>query len=60
MIAVRAPFSVNKDKKRSMRNPEIFLLPPNGEIPNHRHYPVVIYRHLLNKFRPYKAKQQAT
>ena len=39
-----------------MRTPETFLLPPNGEIPNNRHLPVVIYRKLLNKFLPHKAE----
>jgi len=38
-----------------MRNPATFLLPPNGEIPNNRRLPVVLYRHVLNKFLPYKA-----
>ena len=39
-----------------MRTPETFLLSPNGEIPNNRHFPVVIYRKLLNKFLPHKAE----
>jgi uncharacterized protein YjlB len=46
---------MNNEKKRMMRNLETFLLPPNGEIPNNRQLPVVIYRKLLNKFLPHKA-----
>jgi uncharacterized protein YjlB len=45
----------NRGKDRTT-NPETFLLPPNGEIPNNRRLPVVIYRHLLNKFLPRKAE----
>ena len=38
------------------RNPQTFLLSPNREIPNHRYFPVIIYRQLLNKFHPHKAE----
>ena len=33
------------------------MLPPNGDIPNNRQLPVVIYRHLFQKFLPYKAEK---
>ena len=46
---------MRNDKKRMMRNLETFLLPPNGEIPNNRQLPVVLYRNVLNKFLPHKA-----
>lgn len=43
-------------RQGNMRKPDTFLLPPNGEIPNNRRLPVVLYRKLLNKFLPKKAE----